>query len=119
MTGHFQRIREQLAERFRNLGKPKTPPGCIPNADLGEILTKAGKTFPGFPVWDKIDHPRDNYFTIYIMPLILPLHESLKPAMQDLKNQMILEGVGVDQRQLRNSFPTCGWLKCKDGLTAP
>ena len=104
MIGQLQRIREKFTKKFETLGKPKTPPGCIPNNDLGEILVQAREKYPNLPVWEQIEHPRDNYFSIHALPLLMPPHEGLKASLLDLKNQMIHDGVGTEQSKLQNRY---------------
>ena len=104
MTGHIQRIREQLAKRFPKLAKLAAKEGCITGAGMDGVLLEARKHYPDLPVWEKIEHPRDNYFTVYIMPVHLPLAGALEPAMKDLQNQMVNDGVSPDQRQMRNLY---------------
>jgi len=104
MLGGLKSIRDKITKPFQKHGKAKTPAGCIANSDLDVILVQAKERYPEFPVWDEINHPRDNYFTIHVLPLLMPLHEGLKGPMQDLKNQMLTDGAGIDLRQLRNAY---------------
>src|SRR5580658_4849303 len=104
MTGHIQRIREQLAKRFPKLAKIGAKEGCIGGAAMDGVLLETRKHYPDLPVWKKIEHPRDNYFSVCILPVHLPLHEALGPAMKDLQNQMVNDGVSPEQRQMRNLY---------------
>jgi hypothetical protein len=104
MTGQIQRIREQIAKRFPKLGKPKARDGCVTGPDMDAVLLETRKHYPEMPVWQKIEHPRDNYFNIYILPIHQPMHEMLQPAMKDLQNQMERDGISPDQRQMHNEY---------------
>ena len=95
-------MREQIAKRFPKLGKAKTREGCVTGADMDGVLRETGPLYPELPVWQKIEHPRDNYFNIHILPVHQPLHAMLQPAMKDLKNQMALDGIDPDQQRAHN-----------------
>ena len=104
MTGHIQRIREQIAKRFPKLARLGAREGLITGANMDSVLLETRKHHPDLPVWEKIEHPRDNYFSIYILPVHLPAHEALQPAMKDLQHQMESDGISPDQRQMRNLY---------------
>ena len=95
-------MREKIAKRFPKLGKAKTREGCVTGADMDGVLRETGPLYPELPVWQKIEHPRDNYFNIHILPVHQPLHAMLQPAMKDLKNQMALDGIDPDQQRAHN-----------------
>ncbi|HWB59801.1 MAG TPA: hypothetical protein VG733_09920 [Chthoniobacteraceae bacterium] len=102
MPGPFQRIKEQIAKRFPKVNQPK--PGFIAGAEMDALLMDTRRHYPDQPVWEKIPHPRDNYFSINILPVHLPLHEALQPAMKHLQDQMTGDGIGTDQRQMNNLY---------------
>jgi len=104
MTGHLQRIREQIAKRLPIPGKSKAKTGCIAGPDMESVLLDTRQHYRDLPVWEKIEHPRDNYFTINILPIHQPLHAMLQPAMQELQNQMEHDGVSPDQRKMSNLY---------------
>lgn len=107
MSGHLQRIRDQIAKRFpklTRLGGVNAKPGHITGANMDGVLLETRRHYPDLPVWQKIEHPRDNYFSIYILPVHLPLHEVLQPAMKDLQHQMVGDGISPDQRQMRTLY---------------
>ena len=104
MQGPFQRIRDQIAKNFPKLGKLGVKPGCIAGADMDGMLIELRKQHPDLPVWEKIEHPRDNYFTIHIMPVFHPAPELLQPMMNDLRTQMEADGLTKDQMQKQSFY---------------
>lgn len=104
MSGHIQRIRDQILKRFPKLAKINAKPGFIAGADMDGVLMDTRGHYPDAPVWEKIEHPRDNYFSITILPLHMPLHGKLQPAMKELQNQMTADGVSTDQRKMSNLY---------------
>jgi len=104
MTGQFQRIREVLTKRLPKLGKPKARSAIIQNTGMEEILLATRPQYPSLPIWEKIEHPRDNYFSIYILPLHIPLHPQLDEPVRDLQRQMIEDNVGQDFCRLHDLY---------------
>lgn len=98
MIGNIQRIKENLAKRLKEL-RPKAKDGRIAGGDLDPLLHGLREQYPNLPVFQSIPHPRDNHFSIYILPLPQPLPEILQPAITDLQNQMTQDGVSPDLRK--------------------
>ena len=95
MTGHLnlKSLREKLEKRFPVLRAAKGNSTTIPSARMDEVLLATKAQYPRLPVWENIEHPRDNYFSIHILPLHLPLHPALEEPVKDLQRQMLGDGV--------------------------
>ena len=106
MTGplNFKSLREKLEKKFPKLRVAKGNSSIIPSAKMDEVLLATKAQYPRLPVWENIEHPRDNYFSIHILPLHLPLHPTLEEPIKDLQKQMLADGVNKDFCMLQDLY---------------
>jgi len=99
---NLKRLRENIEKRFPVLQKARST--NIPSAAMDEVLLATRPKYPRLPVWENIEHPRDNYFSIHIVPLHSPLHPHLEEPIRELQKEMIADGVPQDLCKLNDPY---------------